>query len=152
MTPCRTLGWAVCVCSVSSSAIGRPPSEREGQQWRSCHVSYRSHFTESVSLLHSRRGDGGLLNALAEDRTLALGLQARVVAMTTQTFESLNVGFAAGFFDLQRDDYTLRPNRLGFPKASAPPPSEMAQTAVRLGRWFAHYPLPQICEYLQIRL
>ena len=108
---------------------------------------------DTVELLHRRHFDGGLLHALADDRSFPVALQQRTESMVNQTFEALNVGFAANLFTLERSDDTLTPNRLSRPQfGNDRLCREMIETAERLAHWFFMYPLSQICAYLQIRL
>lgn len=108
---------------------------------------------ESAKALHARRFQGGLLNALADDRSLTVGLQDRMEAMSNQTFEALQMAFAADLLQLQIGDFTLTPVRRTLPSFNKPVPvAEMLATAGRLGFWFANMPLDQICNYLRIRL
>lgn len=108
---------------------------------------------ESSSALHGRRFKGGLLNALAEDRSLTVGLQDRMESMRDQTFESLSMAFAAGLLELRRNDFTLIPLRKTLPPIEKHGViNEMLATASRLGYWFATLPLDQVCNYLRIRL
>lgn len=108
---------------------------------------------ETVALLHRRHFDGGLLNALADNRTFPVGLQQRMQNMLPQTFEALNVGFAVRLFTLDRGSETLLPSRLSCPPFENNQLSrQMIETAERLAHWFVMYPLQQVCSYLQIRL
>ncbi len=108
---------------------------------------------ESVELLHRRRFDGGLLNALADDRSFAVALQERMENMLSQTFEALNVAFAANLIELDKTRTTLKPVRLTRPEsANDRSLRPMLGVAERLGYWFAVYPLEQICGYLRLRL
>ena len=108
---------------------------------------------ETVELLHARRFNGGLLNALADDRAFAVGLQGRMEDMLTQTYEALNVGFAAKLFVMEREKHTLVPlvwHRPPFGETLLH--RKMFATAERLAHWYRIYPLGQICGYLQVRL
>lgn len=108
---------------------------------------------ETVQLLHARRFNGGLLNALADDRTFPVGLQARMEDMLEQTYKALNVGFAAQLFTLETKEHTLVPTVLTRPQFNdSPLHRKMFATAERLAHWYRVYPLGQICGYLQVRL
>ncbi len=108
---------------------------------------------ESAGALHGRRFKGGLLNALADDRSLTVGLQDRMESMSDQTFESLRMAFAAELLELRSNDFTLVPLRKTLPPfEKAGVINEMLATASRLGYWFATLPFDQVCNYLRIRL
>lgn len=107
---------------------------------------------ETVKLLHARRFNGGLLNALADNRTFAVGLQGRMEDMFEQTFESLNFGISADLMVLTKQG-VLKPSITTFPPvALSPAGRQMLATAERLAHWFVTYPCDQICAYLQIRI
>ncbi|XHR31039.1 MAG: three component ABC system middle component [Chthoniobacteraceae bacterium] len=107
--------------------------------------------SETAKFLARRRFNGGLLNALAEDRCFPIGLQHRMEEMFDQTCEAINVGLAAKLFSMDRSGFTFVPKRLSRPTfADTTMPGEMFATAERLGHWFAIYPHEQICGYLQI--
>jgi len=108
---------------------------------------------ETVDLLYRRHFDGGLLNALADDRAFPAALQQRMENMLDQTFEALNVGFAVGLFTLDHSNQTLIPGRLTRPVFQDDRLCrQMLDTAERLAHWFVIYPLGQICSYLRIQL
>lgn len=107
---------------------------------------------ESVESLHSRRYDGGLLNALAEDRCLTIGLQDRMEEMIDQTFEALQMAVAAKLLKLDTTDFSVLPERLTAPDFTrSAVHNEMMATSTRLGHWFATLPFEQVCNYLRIR-
>jgi hypothetical protein len=107
---------------------------------------------ETVQLLHARRFNGGLLNALANDQTFPVGMQRRMEDMLGQTYDAINVGFAARLFKLDTTEYTLVPTVLTRPQFNETPlHQKMFATAERLAYWYRVYPLGQICGYLQLR-
>lgn len=108
---------------------------------------------DSVSAIHNRHFDGGLLNALADERSLTVGLQDRMERMFDQTFEALQMAFAAQLLLLNVENLTVTPQRVTIPPyESKGDLSKMVATASRLGYWFATMPLDQVCNYLRIRL
>lgn len=144
---------AVCIWSFVRE-YWTQKKEREGPfvGIASCVLPLALH-RESASALHGRRFSGGLLNALADDRSLTVGLQDRMESMSIQTFESLQMAFAAKLLELRNDDFTLIPLRKTLPEFDRVGAiNEMLATASRLGYWFATLPFDQVCNYLRIRL
>ncbi len=108
---------------------------------------------EATDAIHSRRLEGGLLNAIADDRSVVIGLQERMEEMFEQTFEAMLLGCASGLLELNTTDFVVFPKRKTQPDfAMSPIHTRMLATSRRLGLWFARLPLEQICNYLMIRL
>jgi hypothetical protein len=108
---------------------------------------------ETVELLRRRRFDGGLLNALADDQSFPIEIQQRMEDMLPQTFEALNVGFAARLFALDKTTLDLKPlvsSRPSFGERQIH--RDMFATAERLAHWFLVYPSGQISHYLQLAI
>lgn len=58
----------------------------------------------TVKAIANRNRDGAFLKAIAEDRTVALGLQRRMESFAPRTFRSLNLAVAANLLTLDRAD------------------------------------------------
>lgn len=56
----------------------------------------------TVEVMADRTKDGALLKAVAADRTITVGLQRRMVAMSERTVRALNVALAAGLVGLDK--------------------------------------------------
>ena len=56
----------------------------------------------TVRAIANRNRDGALLKALAEDRTIAVGLQKRLQSYAPRTFRSLNLAIAAELLTVDR--------------------------------------------------
>ena len=107
---------------------------------------------ETVDSIHNRHFDGGLLLALADNRTLTLDLQERMEAMMPQTMLALNLGFATNLLALDRESGELRPKRMTPPVRQVQPEvKRMISAAERLGYWFCTMNTDQLCSYLRIR-
>lgn len=107
---------------------------------------------ETVESIYNRHFDGGLLLALADDRTLTLDLQARMEAMASQSLRALNLGFATNLLTYDRATGELRPKRMTPPvRPPEPEVRKMILAAERLGHWFCNINLDQLCSYLRIQ-
>lgn len=111
-------------------------------------------FHEQTVLSISQRSfKGGLFRAVAEDRMLGVGLQERMEAMTSQTFDSINVAFASGLIRYDKDTGQLFPSRLTEPfQVQIGENRKMLHAAKRLGIWFATIDLEQLSILLKVRL
>jgi len=107
---------------------------------------------ETVTNIYRRHFDGGLLLAIAEDRTLTLELQERMEAMMPQTMRALNVAFSAGLLSYREDAGQIWAESRHLPNL---PRSEeikpLIAAATRLGYWFSTISIEQLCSYLRIR-
>lgn len=107
---------------------------------------------DSVEAIYNRHFEGGLFNALSEHRDLPAGLQQRMQAMSSQTFESLNLAFSTKLLSYDREL-----NQIVTAKKTKPfmmfneEIKKMIQGANRLGYWFSSLSFEQICLYLNIR-
>jgi hypothetical protein len=108
---------------------------------------------ETSSLLCNRRPDGGLFNARAEDRTLGIGLQERIMDMNEISLEALKVGLTTGLLTYSTNAGSVSVGHIT--KLNYRPQKGVArifQTARRLGHWFATRPLAETCALLRISL
>lgn len=107
---------------------------------------------ETVECIHNRHFDGGLFLALADNRTLTLDLQERMEAMTPQTMQALNLGFATNLLSFDREGGEIRPRRLTVPvRPQQAEVRDILAASQRLGYWFCTINIEQLCSYLRIR-
>ena len=108
---------------------------------------------ETSAILSNRRREGGLFNARADDRTLGVGLQDRIMDMSEISLEALRLGFTAGLLTYSADKGSVGVGLVS--TLSYRPCKNVArifQTAGRLGYWFATRPLAETCGLLRISL
>jgi len=140
--------------------------------WHAVHEAYEARGrTEGVTLplaflilpltfhqrtakaLASKTQPGALYKALADDREITVGLQARMQAMSDRTFQALSIGFHTGLLLLDPDHQRhLIPGRKSPPVTHA---TEEVKTilnaAKRVGHSFAEMNLVQLSTQLNIR-
>jgi hypothetical protein len=140
--------------------------------WHAVHESYECKGrTEGVSLplsflilpltfhqrsakaLASRTQPGALYKALADDREITVGLQARIQAMSDRTFQALSIGFHTGLLLLDPDHQRqIIPGKKSAPIAHV---TEEVKTvlgaAKRVGQAFAEMNVVQLSTHLNIR-
>ena len=104
----------------------------------------------AVESLYRRQFAGGLYRALAEDRTITLGLHRRMVVMSDQTFEALNVAFASGLLALDPSLGVLTASGDATPVGESEAILKMLKTSERLGRWFSELSLHELAVLLDI--
>lgn len=140
--------------------------------WQAVHEAYEARGrTEGVSMplaflilpltfhqrtakaLASKTQPGALYKALADDREITVGLQARMQAMSDRTFQSLSIGFHTGLLLLDPDHQRqLIPGRKSTPVAHV---TEEVKTILsaskRVGHAFAEMNIVQLSTQLNIR-
>ena len=140
--------------------------------WQAVHEAYECKGrTEGVSLplsflilpltfhqrtakaLASKTQPGALYKALAAEREITIGLQARMQAMSDRTFQALSIGFHTGFLLLDPDH-----QRQLLPGKKSPPVVHVTEevkvvlnAAKRVGQAFAEMNVVQLSTYLNIR-
>ncbi len=107
----------------------------------------------TAKALGSKTQPGALYKALAEDREITAGLQARMQAMSDRTLQALSIAFHTGLLLLDPDHQRhLIPGRKTPPVVHA---TEEVKTifnaAKRVGHAFAEMNLVQISTQLNIR-
>ncbi len=107
----------------------------------------------TVKAIATRNKDGALLKALAEDRTVALGLQPRIQAFADRTFRSLNLAIAAGLVGIDRSQgIRIIPTRAKAPFIFSTEADEAAISAAdRLGHSISLTGLETSCSLLGVR-
>jgi ABC-3C biological conflict system middle component len=140
--------------------------------WQAVEAAYEAkHRTEGVPLalafmvlpltfhertakaLASKTQPGALYKALADEREITVGLQARMQAMSDRTLQALSIGFHTGLFLLDRDKQRqLIPGRKTPPVTHA---TEEVKTilsaAKRVGHAFSEMTMVQLTTHLGIR-
>lgn len=107
---------------------------------------------ETAESLYKRKIEGGLYRAIAEDRTIPVGLQYRMEVMSNQTFQGLNIAFASGLLNYLKEKCELIPVRTTPPFKIADRDTRiMLGSAKRLGIWFASLEIDQLCVLLKVR-
>ena len=107
----------------------------------------------TAEVLASRSRPGAIYKALAEDREIAVGLQERMEALATRTFQSLSIGFSTGLLRLDQDhERQLIPGRRSAPVRHV---TKEVQTilgaARRVGQTFAELTIVQVANHLGMR-
>jgi hypothetical protein len=107
----------------------------------------------SASTLAGKTQPGALYKALADDREITVGLQARMQAMAERTFDALSIGFHTGLLQLDQDHL-----RQVLPGKKSPPVTHVTAdvrtilaAAKRVGHTFAEMNLVQLSTHLNIR-
>jgi hypothetical protein len=107
----------------------------------------------SASALASKTQPGALYKALADDREITLGLQARMEALADRTFQGLSIAFQTGLLNLDTG-----PTRDVFPGKKTPPVTHVTEevktilnAAKRVGQSFAEMNAVQLAVHLNIR-
>ncbi|MBI1826080.1 MAG: hypothetical protein HY287_02335 [Planctomycetes bacterium] len=107
----------------------------------------------TVTAIADRNRDGALLKALAEDRTILLGLQHRMQAFAGRTFRSMNLSLSGGLLKLDRlNGIRVLPSRATEPiRYSTEEPRRILRTADRLGHSMALTGFETTCSLLNVR-
>lgn len=107
----------------------------------------------TATTLAGKAQPGALYKALADDREITVGLQARMQAMSERTFQALSIGFHTGLLQLDQDRL-----RQVLPGKKTPPVTHVTpdvktimNAAKRVGHAFAEMNLVQLSTNLNIR-
>ncbi len=140
--------------------------------WQAVHEAYKTKGrTEGVSLplvflvlpltfhkrtatvLASKTQPGAIYKALADDREITVGLQARMQALSERTFHSLSIAFSTGLLRMDQDY-----QRQLIPGKKTPPVTHVAddvktilKAAKRVGQTFAELTIVQLTNNLEIK-
>ena len=106
---------------------------------------------DTVESIYNRNYDGGMLLALAQDRTLVSGLQGRMESMTAQTLSALNVALAAKLIEIDESGRNVVSLRRTPPFTYGLNIKPLIATAERLGYWFGSSSDDMIASSLRIR-
>lgn len=107
----------------------------------------------TAKALASKTQPGALYKALADQREITVGLQARMQAMSDRTLQALSIGFQTGLFLMDHDKQRqLIPGRKTPPVTHA---TEEVKTifnaAKRVGHAFSEMTMVQLTTHLGIR-
>jgi hypothetical protein len=107
----------------------------------------------TATALASKTQPGALYKALAEDREITVGLQARMQAMANRTFQALSIGLHTGLLLLDPDHQRhLIPGRKSPPVIhSTEEVKTVLNAAKRVGQAFSEMNLVQLSTHLNIR-
>lgn len=107
----------------------------------------------TATTLAAKTQPGALYKALADDREITVGLQARMQAMSERTFHALSIGFHTGLLQLDQDHH-----RQILPGRKTPPVAHVTtevktilSAAKRIGHAFAEMNVVQLSTHLNIR-
>jgi hypothetical protein len=92
------------------------------------------------------------LNTLADYRDIPAGLQNRMVQMSDQTMNSLNLSFSLNLISYDPDKGEIFPVKYlkKIPKLQYKDNQEILYASKVLGNWFASYTIEEICISLNI--
>lgn len=103
--------------------------------------------------LSAKTQPGALYKALAEDREIVVGLQARMQALSNRTLQAISLGFQTELLQLDRDTHwQLFPGRKTAPVVHATDDVKTIMAASkRVGQAFAEMSVAQLSTHLGIR-
>jgi hypothetical protein len=107
----------------------------------------------SAAALASKTQPGALYKALADDREITVGLQARMQAMAERTFQALSIAFESNLLRLDTDPQRqLVPGRRTAPVAHVTEEVRIIQNAAkRVGQSLSEMNTVQLALHLNIR-
>ena len=107
----------------------------------------------TAQALASKTQPGALYKAIADDREIAIGLQARMQAMADRTCHALSIGFDSGLLLLDPDhERHLIPGKRNPPVVHATDEVKtILKAAKRVGQAFAEMNIVQLSTQLNIR-
>lgn len=107
----------------------------------------------TAGILASKTQPGALYKALAEDREMTIGLQARMQAMAGRTLQALSIGFQSKLLSMDSDGM-----RQIYPIRKTPPITHTTEevktilnAAKRAGQGFVELSMAQIAIHLRVR-
>lgn len=103
--------------------------------------------------LASRTQPGAIYKALADDREILVGLQARMQALSDRTLQALSIAFQAGLLRMDHENSRqLIPARRTTPVAHVTEDIKtIMKAAKRVGHAFSEMTFVQICTHLNVR-
>jgi len=104
-------------------------------------------------VLASKTQPGSIYKALADDREITVGLQARMQALSERTFHALSIAFSTGLLRMDEDH-----QRQLIPGKKTPPVTHVTddvrtilKAAKRVGQTFAELSIVQLTNNLEIK-
>jgi hypothetical protein len=103
--------------------------------------------------LASKTQPGAIYKALAFDREIPVGLQARMQAMSGRTLNALSIGFSTGLLKLDQDHQRqIIPGKKTAPVAHVTEDVKtILKAAKRVGQTFAELSIVQLASHLEIK-
>ena len=107
----------------------------------------------TASVLAGKTQSGAIFKALAEEREIVVGLQARMQALSPRTWHALSIAFHTGLLTLDQDHaHELYPGRKSAPVTHTTEEVRVILSAAkRVGHAFAEMSLVQLSTTLNIR-
>lgn len=92
------------------------------------------------------------LTTLSDNRDIPVGLQQRMIAMSNQTFKSLNVAFTTSllFYDTSTSQLIPTNKKGSIPQFQFADNQKIIKSSETLGKWFAQYSIEELCISLNI--
>ena len=107
----------------------------------------------TATVLASKTQPGAIYKALADDREITVGLQARMQALSDRTFHALSIAFSTGLIKMDQDH-----QRQLIPGKKTPPIAHVTDdvrtilnAAKRVGQTFAELTIVQLTRHLEIK-
>lgn len=108
---------------------------------------------QSASIIKNKTmKEGSFYRALADNRTLMVGLQQRVQNYSDITMKALNLSFASKLLLLDKDSLEISPGRKTLPEGN---PEQDVKTIInaskRIGYWLSVTDFSVLCNILRVR-
>lgn len=107
----------------------------------------------TATVLASKTQPGAIYKALADDREITVGLQARMQALSERTLHALSIAFSTGLIRMDQDH-----QRQLVPGKKTPPVTHVSddariilKAAKRVGQTFAELTIVQLTKHLEIK-
>jgi hypothetical protein len=143
---------AISIWAFTNEYCGQMNRRRGPQMPLSTIVLPMVFHEETLEAIRARHFEGGLFTALAQNRSIGVELQERIESMLPQTMSALNLCFASGLlnFDRQRGDLQAARRSEPFPP-QADSTRRIISAAERLGYWCSTINTGRLCSLLNIR-
>ena len=107
----------------------------------------------TAAVLAGKTQPGAMYKALADDREITVGLQARMQAMSGKTLQALNIGFQSGLLRLDAENsFEITPGKRTPPVTHVTDEVKtILNAAKRVGHAFAEMSIAQLTANLGIR-
>lgn len=106
---------------------------------------------DTMESMRTRNLEGGLYKVIAEERGIFVGLQERMMAMSGQTFDGLNMACAAKLLRYDAVSAQFTPLRISPPQFASGDTTKIIAASKRLGYWFATTNRDQLLSLLKLR-
>jgi hypothetical protein len=107
----------------------------------------------TATVLASKTQPGAIYKALADDREITAGLQARMQALSDRTFHALSIAFSTGLIKMDQDhQHQLIPGKKTPPIVHVTDDVRtILNAAKRVGQTFAELTIVQLTRHLEIK-